>query len=195
MSNYCDGCGDPAPLDGRTLVVNQRRYCSRCFALAADASTRMQQEQPSGTFQMLPHAAQGSPENPREGQIWIDTMSGQTKVFTRNEWLILRNVQDGHMWLQSADTTFVTHANPPEPDPEPLIMWTIYKNPSDFAGRMEGDVFVLRRWRVGVRGAEPDRKPVYYSQTLSDVRDYLPAGLTCMSAGPDDDPAVLETWF
>lgn len=80
------------------------------------------------------------------------------------------------------------------PDPQALTMWVIYKNPSDFAGRMKGDVYVLRRWSVGARESTVDRHATAYGN-LEKIRSKVPPGLVCIKASPDDDPAVLETWF
>jgi hypothetical protein len=71
-----------------------------------------------------------------------------------------------------------------------LSVWTIYdKNTSDYPG-----VFVCRRFEVGAGYTKPC-EVVATGNSLKEVRDQLPIGLTCMARSPGDDPNIVETWI
>jgi hypothetical protein len=73
---------------------------------------------------------------------------------------------------------------------EPFYMWTVYRHPADFPNH-----YVARLWLVG-EGPEPIALPdLRADMTLDGVRALLPLGLTCFQRHPQDDPAIVETWF
>lgn len=73
---------------------------------------------------------------------------------------------------------------------EPLRVWCIYFNPSDFPG-----LYVVREWHV-LRDKEP--MPVNVARTrhtLVQARELIPLGLVALARCPSDDPAIVETWL
>lgn len=72
-----------------------------------------------------------------------------------------------------------------------LTIWVIYKRPSDFP-----DVpFVARAQRAmpdGTIVADPDH---FEGDTLQEVRDMLPFGLTNISRLPEDEDHIVECWI
>lgn len=71
-----------------------------------------------------------------------------------------------------------------------LPMWTIYANPSDYAGK-----YVVRRSVSGAEGVAHDPEPLAVVDTLMDARRALPRGLVCMHRAADDDPVIVEVWL
>lgn len=71
---------------------------------------------------------------------------------------------------------------------DPLSIWTIYHNPTDFPGK-----YVARRWIVSEQPAATGE--VFLADTLGEVRDMLPPGLVPMQRWEGDDPCIVETWL
>ena len=74
----------------------------------------------------------------------------------------------------------------------PFEMWVIYAQPADAP-----DVpFLARKWLV-VHG-DPEPKPTletHKGNSLEEVRESLPAGLTYVPRSDQDDPVVTEIWM
>lgn len=73
-----------------------------------------------------------------------------------------------------------------------LTVWTIYENPSDAPGW-----FVVRGHDIvhGQTEPVPHERPVGLATNLGGARELVPAGLTCISRSPEDDPCVVESWI
>jgi hypothetical protein len=71
-----------------------------------------------------------------------------------------------------------------------LEIWVVYLNPTDYPGR-----YVVRRQRAFAGQVEVDPHPAVVAETLDEARAWVPYGLYCQPAHPEDDPAILETWF
>jgi hypothetical protein len=67
----------------------------------------------------------------------------------------------------------------------PLSLWTIYDRPADYP-----DGFLARRFE----NDQPSDDVLV--GTLEALRRYfLERGLVCVTADPEDDPVIVETWF
>jgi len=71
-----------------------------------------------------------------------------------------------------------------------LIMYTIYKHPSDYP-----DEYVCRRWTAGRLVPIDTAEPFARAQTLEAVRAQLPRGLYRLNREAGDQPQVAETWI
>lgn len=69
-----------------------------------------------------------------------------------------------------------------------LIIWTIYKSPSDYPGK-----WVLRGHEVGSGTVKP-RTHAIISETYAGIIDILPPGLHRLPNDDHDDPAIYESW-
>lgn len=212
----CAACNGPTGSHG--VVTRDGTYCLDCFHLAQTVAKALGRTWPA-TIRWL---ASEPPRNPAVGHMWIDLQTRHLMIYVGGQrWLDcvsgarfrVAETVDGterptdwvtgerfagpeikHEILDEvagfADPRFGTE----EPEPEPLHMWVIYKNPSDFAGRTRGDIYVLRQWHVGASTTTVDRKATAYG-SLEKIRSKVPPGLVCMVASPGDDPTILETWF
>lgn len=69
-----------------------------------------------------------------------------------------------------------------------LLIWTITTGTSD-----HGDYYVARPREI-CEGGGP--LPVYLlADTLNELRDMLPPGLTCLSRQVDDETIIVESWL
>lgn len=69
-----------------------------------------------------------------------------------------------------------------------LPIWTVYQNPKDHPGK-----FVSRRWE-----SLPTPRPtgeVIIANTLEEVREQLPPGLTRLAPQQGDDATIVENWI
>jgi hypothetical protein len=66
-----------------------------------------------------------------------------------------------------------------------MEIWTIYKHPRDYP-----EHYVARLWLWG----DPTER-VLTAETLEEIRTLIPRGLVRLNRMPDDDPAIVETWF
>jgi hypothetical protein len=71
----------------------------------------------------------------------------------------------------------------------PLEIWTVFDHPDDYPGE-----FVARKWLV-FGGAYYPTHDVFTGPTLQSVRDQIPPGLWCSPRAPEDEPAIVESWF
>ncbi len=69
-----------------------------------------------------------------------------------------------------------------------LYCFTIYDHPKDAP-----DCFVVRRWALRGNNSYPSR-PSAPRRSSKHERRSLP-GLVLMPRGPEDDPAIVETWM
>ena len=73
---------------------------------------------------------------------------------------------------------------------EPISMFAIYNNPSDFP-----DKFVVREWLIGPGVKTPLQKPIAIVDSLEEARAAVPASADfCLDRNPDDDSVIVETW-
>lgn len=73
----------------------------------------------------------------------------------------------------------------------PLIMFTIYKDPTDYPGK-----FVTRRCAILPGSIAMDDEPLAVVDTLEAARDAIPTrALVCMARSPGDEPQIVETWL
>lgn len=70
----------------------------------------------------------------------------------------------------------------------PLIVWTIYRNPSDFPGQ-----FVVRAFAIG-SGQVRATATHHVRDTLEAARSTLPAELMNLGRSVQDPPFIVETW-
>lgn len=70
-----------------------------------------------------------------------------------------------------------------------MPLWVVMFSPSDMPNK-----FVARKHIVGL-GNVVATQEVYTADTLEELRDLLPPGLTLMERHPSDDPVILETWL
>ena len=75
------------------------------------------------------------------------------------------------------------------PAPEPLSIWTVTANTSDYPGQ-----YVARRHecRTGGVFASDDH---HVADTLDEVRTMLPRGLVRFPRDAADDPVIVESWL
>jgi hypothetical protein len=72
---------------------------------------------------------------------------------------------------------------------QPLIIWTITHNTKDF-----GDKWVARP--TIVPNEHPNMEDGYLiADTLEELRDKLPPGLSRLQRDPNDDPVIVEVWL
>lgn len=64
-------------------------------------------------------------------------------------------------------------------------IWVIYDSPVDLPGR-----FVARKWLLDKPTAE-----LLQGQTLDELREKLPPGLTMIPRDPADGPKIVESWL
>lgn len=69
-------------------------------------------------------------------------------------------------------------------------MFTIYRNPSDFAGK-----YVVRRVCIGPVGFRHDSEPLAVVDTLQEARAAIPPGLYNLGRAVEDDPVIEEVWL
>lgn len=77
---------------------------------------------------------------------------------------------------------------PPASSVTPLIVWTIYRNPSDFPGK-----YVVRAYVVG-SGCVTAASTHHVRNSLDSARSTLPANLVNLGRAIHDSPAIVETW-
>ena len=68
-----------------------------------------------------------------------------------------------------------------------LLMWTIYKSPSDYPGKFIARPYSVRRnalFRYHLAAGDIDR-----------LRHMLPPGLVRFDRHPEDEEQIVETWF
>lgn len=180
----CAVCNAPER-PNRMTYLSARAYCGDCFAEASRVSVAAGFAQPRGTFTVLEISGESPPLGAEVGSMWYDTLAHELRYCVRYDF------NGSASW---AVVTGPGQIKLPEPDPEPLKMYVIYKNPSDF-DRRGGDIYVLRRWLVGVDSQVPDDRPITYGPNLEEVRAHVPPGLIALGRALADDPAILETWF
>jgi hypothetical protein len=66
-----------------------------------------------------------------------------------------------------------------------LTLWTVYVSPRDYPGKFVARAFELDR--------PTDR--VLVADSLADIRELLPPGLTRLARATGDDPVIVETWL
>jgi hypothetical protein len=71
----------------------------------------------------------------------------------------------------------------------PVAGWTVYDHPSDYP-----DGFVARRWIATTHAVLPTGE-MFVADTLNEIRDLLPPGLTMFPRMEEDDPVILEVWL
>ncbi len=70
-----------------------------------------------------------------------------------------------------------------------LVIWCITTNTKDF-----GDKFTCRP--VVVPNLVPDKRDGYLiADSLDEIREMLPPGLSWLDRNPADDPVIVETWL
>lgn len=74
--------------------------------------------------------------------------------------------------------------------PEPLSIFTVYENPSDYPGK-----FVVRRWLIVGGRPLADREPFAVADTLETARSSVPVGRAMLTRHRDDDPVIVEVWL
>jgi hypothetical protein len=71
---------------------------------------------------------------------------------------------------------------------EPLDIWTVYHNPSDYPGKYVARKFTVTKDVTATRD-------MFVADTIEEIRALLPQGLYHLTRQPDDDPVIIETWF
>lgn len=71
----------------------------------------------------------------------------------------------------------------------PLSIWNVYDHPSDFP---EG--FLARRAEISP-GWVQHTNDILTAETLQDLRDLLPYGLTMLPRNENEDPVIVEVWL
>ncbi len=69
-----------------------------------------------------------------------------------------------------------------------MILFTVYKHPTDYPGK-----WVVRRFL----GMVPDEKPTLLGDSLAEVQHELlelHPHLYLLDRRPEDDPVIVETW-
>jgi hypothetical protein len=72
-------------------------------------------------------------------------------------------------------------------DIEPLSIWTVYQNPSDYPGK-----FVARRSEITRDITHTN--DMFVANTLEEIRALLPVGLHRIERYQLDDPVIVECW-
>ncbi|HEY7195473.1 MAG TPA: hypothetical protein VH439_17150 [Gemmatimonadales bacterium] len=76
---------------------------------------------------------------------------------------------------------------------DPLDVYVVYHDPSDYPGR-----FVVRRQRV-TDVVVSDPEPLVVCDTLGEARSALlaavPTGLYCLPRFPQDESQIVEAWI
>lgn len=70
-----------------------------------------------------------------------------------------------------------------------VSVWAIYASPLDFEGK-----FVARRFVVTNRGVVPT-PDIHVGDTLAEVREALPPGLTNVGRSLTDQVHIAESWL
>lgn len=70
-----------------------------------------------------------------------------------------------------------------------LLIWTVFARPSDLPDR-----FVARPFLTLAEGPKPLAVHLE-APSLDELREKLPAYLSCLAPMEGDDPAVVETWL
>lgn len=73
---------------------------------------------------------------------------------------------------------------------EPLSVYVIYYNPSDYIG-----MYVLRRQQIVAGEIHIDKKPMCVSKHMGDIRAALPVGLIEISTANEPDRCIEEIWL
>ena len=68
---------------------------------------------------------------------------------------------------------------------EETILWTIYKHPLDYPNKYIARKFILDKPTLEIK----------IGDTLEEVRELLPIGLTRFERNPNDDPIIVEIWM
>ncbi len=77
------------------------------------------------------------------------------------------------------------------PAPPKLIIYTIYKHPSDYP-----DKFVVRAWSIDQwNRPAPSEKPHAVTDTLQEARASIPPDFIFVAPSVSDDPVIVETWI
>lgn len=69
-----------------------------------------------------------------------------------------------------------------------LLVWVVTENPSDYPGK-----FIARP--ASTRNGGKFCHLHLEADTLEDLRDGLPCGLTPLARDPSDNPVVVESWI
>lgn len=78
-----------------------------------------------------------------------------------------------------------------EPNGALLPIWAIYDHPSDFPEH----VVVRKQYALRTGDVLPASIGCLYDYLEEARADLMPLGLYCLIRHPDDDPAIVETWF
>jgi hypothetical protein len=70
-----------------------------------------------------------------------------------------------------------------------VVVWVIYRNPTDYPGR-----YVLRKQLARLGEVWAEREPRAVGDTIEEIRGVLPDFLARMDRHPDDEPQIVETW-
>jgi hypothetical protein len=76
-----------------------------------------------------------------------------------------------------------------EEEEEGLAMWTVYDHPTDYPNQ-----FVARKFLVNSKEIVRTND-MFFADTLEEIRDLLPLGLTNLHRRVGDDPNIIETWI
>ena len=68
---------------------------------------------------------------------------------------------------------------------EETTLWTIYKHPLDYPDKFIARKFVLDKPTPEIR----------IGNTLEEVRELLPRGLTRFERNPNDESTIVEIWM
>lgn len=71
-----------------------------------------------------------------------------------------------------------------------MTIWVVYFNPSDFPG-----LYVLRAQRPCSNGEIEKSPGALTADTLDEIRELIPPGLTRIPRFPEDDPVIVECWL
>jgi hypothetical protein len=70
-----------------------------------------------------------------------------------------------------------------------FTVWTIYRHPNDYPG-----YWVMRAHEVFLGGETRPYSFCFVASTLDAIRAKVPPGTRCIGRGPEDDPAIYESW-
>ena len=76
-----------------------------------------------------------------------------------------------------------------------LLVWTVYRHPSDYRRQYIARPFSTRRLNGVNHLGDPNGKAVILvGDTLQEVRNQLPPGLFLLPRKSADDPPIVECW-
>jgi|SRR5580765_6651729 len=77
-----------------------------------------------------------------------------------------------------------------------LVLWTLTYNPSDYPQLyIARPSILIRNTQISIKPEVTALAAILMADTLTELRNILPIGLTCLPRQSEDDPVIVEVWL